>query len=328
MAGYKFRLRFELLPGDRLGCADPEMHVLDTPEGHVINLRSGARGSAIQDHSRASLIGGPFATEREAQVAAERVRRALLLWAVTHRFGLDVGDGKVRGVLTAAGKDYFEKQLGRPVRSDVHGIDVYPDEGDVTFLNISASPSLTKDASQFAREVQAAYTRGAVLSEKQNVAAELYCASFFDNVFRSRFITLVTAVEALLSPERRSDAVQAFVDRVRSSIKGINVDVATQQAMAGALEWMRQESIGQAGRKLAHRLLQGRTYGGVAAGKFFSNCYAIRSQTVHRGAPEDGDVDFLELANRTQEFVGDLLLASINEASAERAQNGSEAAEF
>lgn len=38
------------------------------------------------------------------------------------------------------------------------------------------------------------------LSDTQLLGAELYGLSFFDMSFRSRFITLVTAVEAMLEP--------------------------------------------------------------------------------------------------------------------------------
>jgi hypothetical protein len=315
MASYNFRLRFDLLPGDRINCSASEIEMFTSGGGQIIRLRSGARDTPIQDHASASLVGGPYESEEDALAAAQHIRQALLIWAVKYRFGIDAGDGKVRSRLTDAGQAYFQNQVGNPVRNDLQGIDVYPDGGDVVFLRIELKFGVSKDAQSFATEIRAISEEPWKLSDKQRVAGELYCASFFDQVFRSRFITLVTAVEALLDLQPRGPLVQAFVDQAKVSVQGLDIESATKEALSGGLERLRQDSIGQAGRKMSDQLLTGRSYGGLTPGKFFNMCYSIRSQTVHHGAPQDGTVDFLDLANKCQEFVGDLLMVSY-EASA------------
>ena len=317
MVLYKFRLRFDLLHGDRFNCSASEMELFKSRGGQIIRLRSAARGTPIQDHSRASLVGGPYESEDDARTAAEHARQALLIWAVKFRFGVDAGDGKIRSRLTDAGKAHFQKQLGKAVRNDLKGIDVYLDEGDVVFVNFEAKASVGKDAQSFATEIRDISERPWNLSDKQKLAVELYCASFFDEVIRSRFITLVTAVEALLDAQQRGPVVQTFVDQAKVSVQGLDIESAAKKALTSGLERLRQDSIGQAGRKISDQLLAGRSYGGLTPGKFFNTCYSIRSQTVHSGAPEDGEVDFLDLANKCQEFVGDLLMASYEASAAQ-----------
>ncbi|MGO9570146.1 MAG: hypothetical protein ACLP5H_21665 [Desulfomonilaceae bacterium] len=315
MLSYNFRLSFNLRLGDRFISSASEMKLFKLRGGQIIRLSSGGRSTPIQDHSRASLVGGPFNSEDEARTAAEHTRQALLIWALRKRIGVDPGDRKIRSYLSDAGKDYFGQQPGKPVRNDLQGIDIYPDEGDVVFLRIEAKASLAVDAQSFATDIRDISERTWNLSDKQKVAGELYCASFFDEVFRSRFITLVTAVEALLDAQQRDCAVQTFVDQAKMSVQKLDIEAATKEALTSGLERLRQNSIGQTGREMSDQLLAGHLYGGLTPGKFFNMCYRIRNDTVHRGAPKDGEVDFLDLANNCQKFVGDLLMASY-EASA------------
>src|SRR5271157_2955816 len=154
------------------------------------------------------------------------------------------------------------------------------------------------------------------LTEKQVVAAELYCSSFFDVSFRSRLITLMSAVEALLDCPERSSAVLDVVDLLDKTVKEANIDEATKAAMRGSLQWLRQDSIGQTGKILSTRLLAGREYLGKTAPKFFRYCYDLRSQIVHNGQPSDPTVDLLGIANTFQAFVADLLLASFGVSAA------------
>jgi hypothetical protein len=258
------------------------------------------------------LVGGPYETEQAARSAAERTRDALLIWGVRFRFGVDVGDGHIRGTLTHAGKAHYEETLGKPVRNDVQGIDVYPDDGDIVFVRVDFKASVAKDVATFVAELRELLRSDTwQLSNKQRVGAELFCASFFDAVFRSRFITLVTAVEALLDPDPRSATVQGLIDGAVAAANLADLPNPDRDSLLGGLTRLRSESIGRAGRRLADALLAGRTYDALTPGAFFARCYRIRSQTVHTGAPEDPEVDFLALANVCQQFVGDLLLASL-----------------
>lgn len=73
---------------------------------------------------------------------------------------------------------------------------------------------------------------------------------------------------------------------------------------------LQYESIGQTGRRMSRALLGQNLYGGVAPDRYFGRAYDLRSAIVHRGRP-DGSCDMFQEANTLQEFVGDLLQASI-----------------
>jgi hypothetical protein len=311
-----FRLRFDLVEGHYLNSADEQVGLDLAPSGDVLTLRSGIAGAPIASQPTAAIVGGPYPSEQLAQEAAERVRDTILVWAVRRRFGVDVGGGCVRGgILTDGGRAYFAKALGRPIRGDVQGIDVYPAEADTMFVRVGAQVGVGVGVDGFVAEFREIRAGAWQLSEKQRLAAELFSASFFDRVPRSRFITLVTVVEALLDAGRRSVDVQEFVDQARELAEALPKSEPSRQSLITGLERLRDESIGQAGRHLADRLLKDRSYDELPAAKFFTKCYGIRSQTVHRGVPEDPDIDFLTLGNSCQQFVGDLLLASFADAA-------------
>lgn len=311
MQKFDFRLRFNLPESYRIGSDAEELELLVTPTGQRIFLRSAVTGTPIKEHGRAVVRGGPFESEQQARDAAERSKRALLFWAIEQRAGIDFGDGKQRGIATNEGLRMLESQHGAPFRNDVHGIDVFESLEKVRFVYVNATAQVGKYppnlASTFVRE----YSDRRNATEKQVLACEIYASSFFDIGQRSRFISLVTAVEALLEPARRPGPVQSLVDKLVVTTREAPVDEATKASVRGSLEWLRHESISQAARVLANTLLPDKLYGGKSASAFFDSCYDLRSKIVHRGTVGN-DVDVRQLASAMEEFVSHLLLASLN----------------
>jgi hypothetical protein len=117
---------------------------------------------------------------------------------------------------------------------------------------------------------------------------------------------LMMAVETLIEPARRSDAVRAHVEQLIALTKEADLPNAEKDSVVGSLNWLFDESISQAGRRLAARL-GSRNYMGEPPAKFFTGCYDLRSRLVHGHYPRPvfGEVNArcapLEL------FVSDLL---------------------
>lgn len=310
METFDFRVRFNFAQQDHINEPAEQILITEDDHGSRLLLKSGESGVAIKDRSAAALFGGPYTSEEAARTAAERARRALLIWAVRERVGVDLGDGKRRSGLTNHGREYFEAQLGVPIRDDIHGVDVFAHRENQKFFKINMNASVGKSSATFAQMVAKHFAQPLDLSEKQVVAGELYCSSFFDVSFRSRFITLVTAIEALIETLPRAGAAIDLVDQLVSAVSRASVDEATRSAMKGSLQWLRQESIGQGGRRHTSDLLSGRDYDGRSPAKFFSFCYELRSEILHDGRVHDRSIDIHEVANTLSRFVADLLLAS------------------
>ncbi|CEF49256.1 unnamed protein product [uncultured bacterium] len=313
MPEYDFRIRFHFSGGNHINSEAEKLLVLQESGGATIRLRSGARGSAIKDHSRASLIGGTYPSAADAQAAAERTKRALLIWAVRHRVGIDLGGRQPRSVITVAGLELLEKQIGGPVRADIHGIDVYEHIDGLSFAALNADASIGKAAAAFVEEVAATVATPVFLNAKQELAGEILSASYFDAADRSRFVTLITAVEALLDPQPKPAAAQHIVARMIQIVEEGELDEGHRAAMLGSLRRLKRESIGKAGRTLAERLLGGKVYQGQTPAQFFTLCYGLRSSILHSGKVPAEITDFLSVCATAHAFVCDLLIASFGE---------------
>lgn len=310
MPTYSFRLRFNFSDSYRIASDATEL-ILWAQDEFKLKLKSGATGISLKETPRAAILGGAFATSEQAQDVAEQTKRAILFWAVEQRVGVDFGDGKQRGALTEEGIRYFEHLHGRPIRLDKHGIDVFETIENVGFLNISVDGQVGKGVEALIGTFHREFPTLRAFSEKQILASEIYSSSFFDVSQRSRFVTLVTAVEALLESEKRGNDVQILVDEFIRLTEESVIESSIRQSIRGSLDWIRYESIGRAGRALANRLLPTHTYAGKTAGAFFTKTYSLRSSLVHSGAPDE-PTDMLEMANAMEEFVAHLLMASLS----------------
>lgn len=311
---YDFRLRFNVPDGYRINSAERRLELLVLPTNERITLCSAPAGRPIEDCNRVAVMGGPFPSEEQARSAAERSKWALLYWAVERQWGVDFGGGKPRGGFTKAALADLEQRLGHHVRNDIHGVDVYEHVEKVAFAGGSAQAVSLENAARLADAFQREYPRSRHLIDKHLLAFEMYSSSFFDASLRSRFVTLVTAVEALLERRERCTTVDRLVEQFKDSVQMSSIDEPTKTSIIGGLENLKRESITQAGRLLADRLIPDETFDGQSSADLFAYCYSVRSQILHSGKVEEVSVDMPHLVGVTRTLVAKLLLAALNEA--------------
>jgi hypothetical protein len=317
MHEYDFRLRFNLAETYRIDSDSADLDLLTLQTGELIELRSGGIGSPIKEHNRVAILGKSFVSREEAGAAAEKCKRVLLYWAVQQRVGIDFGDGRQRSTMTKAGLKWMEEKCGHPCRNDIHGIDVYEHKEDIRFVRTNMKAILGKSPHNLITIFQREFLNSRQLTEKQVLASEIYASSFFDISARSRFITLVTAVEALTEQRKYSANLQGLVDelvRIANQTTIDDIDETSKNSVISRLGDLRSQSITQAAGKLVGNLLPEKTFGGKSAIDFFKFCYNIRSRLLHDGKIVDKSIHILELANRIEAFVHQLILASLNNA--------------
>ena len=315
MNNYYFRLKFNFLDGDSVASDQEKLPIIERSNGFSVRLVSGEKDRPIRSKSTSALIGGPYLTYEDAKVGGDNAKRSLLIWAVTNQFGVDFGDGKVRSLVTEEGLKSLTAKLGVPLRNDIHGIDIYQHQDSLQFVRFEATTSLAKNEDDFINFISNEFNNPKPLTEKQVISAELYCSSFFDISFRSRVVTLINSIEAMLEPEDRneqaSDVVQAMIDFLQDS----NLNKSEKESICGSLQWLKKDSISQAGRKFCQSLLPEGNYMNMPSPKFFTYCYNIRCKIVHSGGRNTQKIDFLHISNILQVFVKDLILASLNQNS-------------
>jgi len=137
-------------------------------------------------------------------------------------------------------------------------------------------------------------------------AYDLFSASSGIPSADARLALLMMAFEVLPDLQPRQKAVMAHVDSLISATRHSDLPPEEIDSLAGAMSWMRSESIRQGGRKLA-RTLEPRKYSDMAPDRFFVHCYDLRSQLMH-GAhplPARAEVDFA--AANLEVMVSDLI---------------------
>ena len=77
--------------------------------------------------------------------------------------------------------------------------------------------------------------------------------------------------------------------------------------MLGALRWLANESISQAGRNLSVERLGERVYMDLSSHKFFTYCYGLRSALVHGRIPYPTFDEVANTVGHLEVFVADLL---------------------
>jgi hypothetical protein len=307
MAGYSFRIRFDPAPTRRISAKVHELCLPGDAGKPPLKLASRAPAVSLEDSDRISLVGAGYDTLEAAIEAGRRFNDALTIALARLHFGADFGDRTGRAVLTDEGLKRVEAEQGSRMLRNVHGLTAYQSEPTPRFVSMDADIRFGTAPEKVTATFLDAVARAPTLSERERVASTLFNGSFFQDTIDSRFMLLVMAIEVMLEPAPRPqlalDHAQKLIDLTQSSALADN----EKQSMISSLQWLKKESIGQAGRKLARERLGARRYNDKSAEAFFSHAYAIRSNLAHGNMPLPTIAEVGETAAGLVQFVSDLL---------------------
>ena len=163
-------------------------------------------------------------------------------------------------------------------------------------------------------ELHKAYAHLPEPDEKLLLSMEIFCAAGLESSQRAVFLALVSALEPLASEAFLGDEVAAFVsDCVAQLRTSATVPTALKASLEGRLQQLRNESIRQALRRLAHETLPLQPN----AAQAIDEAYALRSQIIHSGIPADLDAD-LERESRDVSIIIRSMYASMLKTSVAR----------
>jgi len=282
----------------------------DRGPGQQVKLISRAPGSLdnlgpLSEARSVTLRGSGYSSEDEAMAAGQLWRARLMRAFAAVRIGADFGDRAPQGGFTAAGLAAFGSESRRTL-NDVHGLMVFACEPAPIFLG--TGPITAMVSSPHERLVQAmtdAIEAGGLSKERQ-VAYDLFAASFGQRSADARFALLMMALESLIRPAPRPEGSRRHVEGLIEATECSGLVRSEIDSIQGALSWLLDESIGQAGRRLA-RTLEPRKYKDEAPAMFFSHCYEMRSRLMHglHPLPTRNEID--AWAAPLEVFVADLL---------------------
>jgi hypothetical protein len=254
-----------------------------------------------------AIIGRGYSDEDDAWAAAKRWRGYVERGFARVNFPADFGDRAPAGGFTEYGLEAAEAARGRRVLNDDHAT-VFLEDPWPLFARVGPLElTVGRTKSAVLAAIDTAAKLDLQVPDHHALAYDLFSASFWQPSEDSRFMMLMMALETMLEAEPRSEATQAHIDNLVSLTQSADLPETERSSIVGALDSLREESISQAGRRLASTLGE-RRYNGRTPMQFFNDCYAIRSGLAHGHSPRpsvDGKVATLE------QFVANLLSAEL-----------------
>jgi len=308
---YCFRLPFTMPSRTLLGLTEEQFFLQDSGGRRVWLKSTAADGERLYDATNLVLRGAGYANEEEAAREGERWRDVITRAFARVHLAADFGDRRPFGTLTKDGEAWFSEQVGHPVLGDLPGVQGFVDQPGLRCVASNAEGCKRPSEERNRLVLTEAARLNEPLKGPERLAFDLYSGSFFQPSADSRLLMLTMAVETLLDLHPRSDAASTHVTaKMEATEANTGLTQPERESLRGSLKWLQDESIGQAGRRLA-RTLEPRMYGDKAPAAFFTRCYEMRSALAHGHVPrpDRGDVDVL--AADLEIFVGDLLAGQL-----------------
>ncbi|WP_433594395.1 hypothetical protein [Nocardia sp. CA-145437] len=304
---FRFRNTIDLVPGEYIA-AEGNRLVLFSESGVEVVLRPSADNELFPAAARLLLAGGPYPTAEDALKAGMSWRRRLLL-ACSDRFvGINIGDeAEPHPSRIPLSQTDFPPEA--PVLlKDRHGLLVHPESDNPlsAFVSFTADLSVQRPSSELLNAIRDAGAASSTMSARQTLALTLLHASRFDQNPETQYITLVTAIEALLKPARQSATIRAALESCQRHAEELDLSPEELETIIQHIGYGKKESITESGRKLASTLGD-KEYGGFDPSTFFGRAYTTRSKLVHGNTSRPTHDELRAELGTLHGFVVDLL---------------------
>lgn len=299
---YRMRLRFRLSTKLNINASELPLEV----GGREVVLRPEFRNVPINQSEWLVMNSTGFSEEEEARRFGHKLRTALELSSVATRLGVDAGRDLATSGFGREFRTQIAKDTGVDVRSNIHGLDVFPDDPNVGFFNASAAGSVLRGADEFLRSLAEVHETATTLSKEATDMILLLNYALMRPDPVTRIVFAFSAVEMLGQKEIWSPNQKIILE-----------DLARAAETASIGDEAERLEVSDALRKSLHRvsLRQGvmrllATLGLPELRTTWDRIYAERSSLVHGLAPIPG-ADYSDLAHRSVSLCGRILLKAI-----------------
>lgn len=305
---YTFRIRFDVARRTQIAVPAAELDLPVPPGDPAVVLKSYNKSEPIKDASTLIVLSHGHPDDDMARSRAEQYRCALIHAFAQLRISADFGESAAQRAFTKLARDDMPTEAERPVLNDVPGIMTWlSDSGPMLARGYPPTLIIGTNEARLRHTLADALAIAKPVSERHQLAYDLFSASFRETTPDARLILLMMSVETLLEAEPRAPDVQQHVEFLIQQTAGAgHLTKAERASICGSLTWLRTQSVGQAGRQLA-RTLGTRQYAGMRPASFFTKAYSIRSALVHGTQPRPSRQEIGSTAANLEIFVADLL---------------------
>jgi hypothetical protein len=293
---YTFRNRFKI-GGSRFSIAAYERLLAEPPfdDGRVV-LQAGDRDKLISDVDELVLMGSGYPDFDAARDAGRKWRQILIVALPRENKSVDLGDGDDgKPVATEHIYDLTDPPeliantgvtRGDRLVFDRHGLTVSPTDPPAQYRYVRMGvPSIAIGDGPSIAEV--AKGEHVPFDAQQTLAYALVHKALSDANPETRYIQLVTAIEALLPERKRPKEILHALSDLKSVAKDLDWPDDVTTRILQILKKNNEESVHQIAMDLVSQL--NGTYDGLDPKGFFELCYENRSALVH-GHVERPDV--------------------------------------
>jgi hypothetical protein len=269
-------------------------------------LEAPTEESSIRDSEWLVINARGFSDDEGARVFGRNLQTSLHLASAVTRLGLDPGQDQPTSRLAQHVKQHLAATTGANIRDNVHGLDVFVDDPNVTFLSFHATGVVRANADPFLSH--AAELHGAVhgMSEEARDVVLLLNFALMRPEPVAQIIFCISAVEMLGQEEQWSDAQKAMLKQLADSALALAVGSEHERSeVADAIQrGLHRLSLRQGVFRLLDRL------GLSHLRQRWDSVYGERSKLVHGLAPLPG-ARYDDLASRTVDLCGQILLTRV-----------------
>lgn len=306
---FSFRIRFNRSATDTIQTEENEITLLPSGATTPLRFHNPEPNGTIFNATQLALIGDGYQSSDEASSKGQIYYHALIVALARHRVGSDFGLRTPKGLFTNHGLAWLEQELQQRVLNSDHGLMVYETEPKPKFAltKFDAVRGINKE--MFESTFLAATSKNLEFSTQEIIAFSLFNDSFFRQSADSRFLLLMIAVEALIELRPHTGTTIKHVESLISQTTTALLPELDKKSLIGSLQWLKKESISQAGKQLTEERLGERKYMNLPAPKFFTHCYSLRSKLVHGNIPFPTFEEISSTVGDLEVFVSDLLTA-------------------
>ncbi len=311
IVNYAFRIKFYLSQAGAISSDNPE-------EQFFISNGKTAKifcyKNKLSESSEIYICTNGYSSVDEAKEEGKKIQKSILIASSLRRIFVDVGKDRATIIIPKELKEKLLNEYKVEFIEEVHGLDVYNASKNIkivkgtqpTLVTVNKATDLIKDIQSLLSASISTY-----LNDKELLAFELYGASGFEKSPRSRFLTLMLAIESMIEQKDRPPKIINAIKYLIKIFETMNLNTDEIKSIKSGIFDLKIESISKSGQNLSKTLLGSKKYQGSDPSKFFKYCYKIRSNLVHNGEPNIPDHKFSGLAATLEIFVHDILESKI-----------------
>ncbi|MGF1608904.1 MAG: hypothetical protein ACFCUQ_05885 [Kiloniellales bacterium] len=167
--------------------------------GSTVNVRV-PREPELLNPTRIVLNVRGFPDEESATAYGKRLKAAVAVAAALQGFGIDLGDGQAGSLLDEALKGQIKAEKNITLREDLHGLDVFHDDGTVRHLEVSPQEAGASPPAALLAPVGQAFRWVQDLPKPLIEVAQLLNAADYAGVPGARIVLSLFAIE-MMAPQ-------------------------------------------------------------------------------------------------------------------------------